>query len=75
MPDSDADNKSQGWPLSAEYQRVVLVNAHQQMRKNYKGAPLWVFVRELTSHGSGYSHAICKANGWNPDQDGSIPIL
>ncbi len=62
------------WPLSPERQRMVLVNSHCLLRKQYKSTPLWVFVRQLTTHGSGYSQEICRECGWDPDQDGSIPI-
>lgn len=63
------------WPMPVERQRQVLMNAHERLRDKYKNAPLWVFIREMTSHGAGYSHAICRANGWNPDQEASIPRI
>lgn len=29
--------------------------------------PLWVVVKELTMHGSGYSQRICRMYGYDPD--------
>lgn len=63
------------WPLDAVRQREVLVNAHRMIRTQYKGRPLWVFIRELTGHGSGYSGLICSTNGWSADQDGALPLI
>lgn len=63
------------WPMNREDQRTLIVGVHGRLRRQYKGAPFWVFIRDITNHGAGYSSAICEANGWNPDQDGSIPIF
>lgn len=63
------------WPMPVERQRQVLMNVHERLRSRYKSVPLWVFIREMTSHGAGHSHLICMANGWNPDQEASMPLL
>jgi hypothetical protein len=36
-----------------------------EMRK-FRGMPLWVFVQEITGHGSTYSMDICRRFGWDP---------
>jgi hypothetical protein len=35
------------------------------MRK-FRGVPLWVFIQEITGHGSTYSMDICRRFGWDP---------
>lgn len=66
--------QSEPWPLCEYRQKQVLMNAHDKLRCKYKGLELWVFIRDLTGHGSGYSSKICKANGWDAFQDGSVEL-
>lgn len=35
--------------------------------RRWKGAQLWVWVAEITGHGSGYSCQICRELGWDTD--------
>lgn len=52
----------------------ILKSAHRQLRRKYKGRPLWSFVADMTGHGSTYSTQICKGLGWNPEQDAGSEI-
>lgn len=63
------------WPMPPERVKELILSAHNQLRKQFKGVPLWSFVGNLTHHGSGYSHKICEANGWNANQDASLPLV
>ena len=56
---------------------IIMRNAHKGMRRKskYKGVPLWSFVSDLTGHGSTYSMKICKALGWDADQNTSKPLI
>lgn len=70
-----AEQAKSPWPMSPDRQKQALRNAHGLLRRQYKGVPLWSFIADITSHGCGYSIEICKACGWNPDQDAGKPIV
>lgn len=57
-------------PHKIEGDRLALIirNAHRILRHTsaYRGAPLWVMVRDLTGHGSTVSKEICFECGINP---------
>ncbi len=71
-----SDEIKDAWPMPESRQKLMIFNAHTKLRLRlkYKHVPLWSFVSDLTSHGSGYSAAICRANGWNPDQDAGLKL-
>lgn len=50
-------------------QERLLRNAFRLIRnvRRWRGMQLWVFVGEMTGHGSGYSQQICEELGWDYD--------
>lgn len=54
--------------MSGENARIIIKNAHAILRYKYRGIELWVMVRDITGHGSGYAHAICASANLSPVQ-------
>jgi hypothetical protein len=62
--------------ISGNAARQILINAHAAMWRKYRGLELWVLCRDLTGHGSGYSHEICRSANLKPNQRiGKSPLL
>ena len=56
-------------PAAAEIVKHVIENQRRTKAPRRKQpAPLWSRVGQLTGHGSGYSQAICREYGFNPDE-------
>jgi hypothetical protein len=53
---------------------TIIINAHQQLRRKYRGQPLWAFIVETCAVGSHSACDICRELGWNPHQDSALPL-
>lgn len=60
--------------LNKVNRKLMLVNAHSQIRHRYRKTPLWAFVKDITGYGSTSSVEVCKECGWDAFADGSKPI-
>lgn len=73
--DKDGSTHSLQRPCSANLRmegqnaRAIIKNCHALLRHKFRGSPLWSMVSQITGHGSGYSHEICKSANLNPSQE------
>lgn len=61
--------------MSGENARIIIKNTHQILRYKYRGVPLWVMVRDISGHGSGYSAEICRSANLDPEQMSGVAHL
>ncbi len=63
------DPAYRGRLIELRSQEKLLRNAFHYMKewRRMRGTPLWVFVGQITGHGSGYSQQICEELGWDYD--------
>lgn len=51
---------------------TIIRNAHQHIRRKYRKAPLWAFVRDICGVGATSATEICRELGWDPNKDGAV---
>ena len=58
------------WPddTSITTDAAMFADVLRRVARRPNGRPAWSNVCELTCHGSGYSQAICRALGIDPDE-------
>ena len=64
--------KRAAWPCDTRTPEDVLrwvIQTHgTPVKRPYTGIPRWSLISQLTGHGSGYSAAMCRWAGVDPDQ-------
>ncbi len=64
--------RAEGWPCDdrtpEDLLRRIIQTHGTPVKRPYTGIPRWSLISRLTGHGSGYSAAMCRWAGVDPDQ-------